>query len=623
MCGIVVVFSYSSSAPPVERRELRRIRDYMSLRGPDGSGEWFTPDQRVGFGHRRLSIIDLSSNGEQPMLNEKGTLVVTFNGEIYNYRELRSGLEKKGYRFRSQCDTEVLLHLYAEEGECMLNKLRGMYAFAIWDNENRKLFLARDPFGIKPLYYSDDGKSFRAASQVKALLSGGQIATTPEPAGHVGYFLWGHVPDPYTLYKSIRALPAGCSLRITDNGPSQPTLFCDIVEILGRSADRATMIDRQASNERLRETLVDSVRHHLISDVPVGVFLSSGMDSSTLTALASELGGNLRTVTLSFKEFEGTEDDETPLAEQVAKHYGTIHQTIRVTRNDFEKEIPRLFQAMDQPTSDGVNSFFISKAASDTGLKVALSGLGGDELFGGYPSFSQIPSLVAAVERLHFPPNIGRFLRLMSAPILRRHLSPKHASVFEYGGTFGGAYLLRRGMFMPWELEDILDRDVVRDGLNELQTIQRLNNTARCIELAPLKVSGLEMSWYMRHQLLRDSDWAGMDHSLEIRTPLVDLKVLTDLSPLFLGCKKPDKRAMASTPAKALPERVLRRRKTGFSIPVRQWLFERSGYREESTTDRSLRAWCKEVYKQFGETSMMLRDSGGSRERRSKTRGTL
>ena len=219
MCGIAAIFNYRTGQP-VDHAELIAVRDHMSARGPDGAGEWYSADQRVGLGHRRLSIIDLSPTGAQPMANTDGTLVVTFNGEIYNYRELRSQLEQQGCRFRSASDTEVLLHLYEREGREMVHKLRGMYAFALWDSRKQGLFLARDPFGIKPLYCADDGKTLRIASQVKALLAGGGVDTSPEPAGHVGFFLWGHVPSPYTLYRGIRGLTAGTTLWV--DGTWQP-----------------------------------------------------------------------------------------------------------------------------------------------------------------------------------------------------------------------------------------------------------------------------------------------------------------------------------------------------------------------------------------------------------------
>jgi asparagine synthase (glutamine-hydrolysing) len=214
MCGIAGIFAYRESAPPVDREELLRIREAMIARGPDGAGLWISPDRRIGLAHRRLSIIDLTDTGAQPMATADGRLRITFNGEIYNNRELKQELEAKGYRFHSNSDTEVLLHLYADRGVDMLHALRGMYAFALWDEQKQGVFLARDPFGIKPLYYADDGRTFRFASQVKALLRGGAIAATPEPAGQVGFFLWGSVPEPFTLHKEVRSLPAGTRLWV-------------------------------------------------------------------------------------------------------------------------------------------------------------------------------------------------------------------------------------------------------------------------------------------------------------------------------------------------------------------------------------------------------------------------
>jgi asparagine synthase (glutamine-hydrolysing) len=247
------------------------MRDRMALRGPDGHGAWFSADGRVGLGHRRLAIIDLSDSGAQPMASADGKLVITFNGEIYNYRELRSSLEKAGHRFLSSSDTEVLLHLYAEKGLEMVHQLRGMYAFAIWDAKKQGLFLARDPFGIKPLYYADDGNTFRAASQVKALLAGGAINTAPEPAGHVGFFLWGHVPEPYTMYKAIRSLPAGTTLWVGQDGKKSLNTFYRVSAELARACDNPVSLGRREMQEHLRTALLDSVRHHLIADVPVGV----------------------------------------------------------------------------------------------------------------------------------------------------------------------------------------------------------------------------------------------------------------------------------------------------------------------------------------------------------------
>ena len=214
MCGIAGIFAYRSTATAVDREELVRIRDHMTSRGPDGSGEWYSADGRVGFGHRRLSIIDLSSRAAQPMQTADGRLVITFNGEIYNYQALRSKLEAKGYVFRSNSDTEVLLHLYTELGDEMLPQLRGMFAFAIWDSREKQLLLARDPYGIKPLYYADNGSTLRFASQVKALMASRHVSKDPDSAGWVGFYLFGSVPEPFTTYREVRALPAGSFIRI-------------------------------------------------------------------------------------------------------------------------------------------------------------------------------------------------------------------------------------------------------------------------------------------------------------------------------------------------------------------------------------------------------------------------
>jgi len=595
MCGIAALFSYGD-APAPSRKELLWIRDRMVARGPDGSGEWFSADHRVALGHRRLAIIDLTETGAQPMRSEDGYLVVVFNGEIYNYRKLRDDLVARGAHFRSGSDTEVLLHLYAEKGDRLVEDLRGMYAFAIWDEREKGLLLVRDPFGIKPLYFSDDGHTLRVASQVKALLAGGSVDTSPEPAGHVGFFLWGHVPEPYTLYKGIRELPPGTSLWVDSLGKKKQRTFCSIHDEYSNPGNDILEMDPVNVRTQLRELLLDSVRHHLISDVPVGVFLSSGLDSTTLAALASEIApGSLNTITLGFREYRGTENEETLLAEQVAQQYGSTHRTIWVERSDFQAQLPALLDAMDQPTTDGVNSYFVSYAASRAGLKVALSGLGGDEIFGGYPSFHQIPRMVSILKPLSSLPFLGKTFRAVSTPILKSLTSPKFAGILEYGGSYEGAYLLRRGMYMPWELPELLDGEMVKEGWDTLQTLARLKETVQGIRDPHLKISALETCWYMRNQLLRDTDWASMAHSLEVRVPMVDISLFRSILPMVRKENSPMKRVMAATPGRPLPTAVLLRPKTGFAIPVREWIFDQGG----PSGERGLRGWAKRIYQGF------------------------
>lgn len=580
MCGIAAIFAYHNASPDIDRDELRHIRDHMASRGPDGFGEWFSLDGRVGLGHRRLSIIDLSDQAKQPMKNQDGSLVITFNGEIYNYMEIRKGLEDKGYLFQSRSDTEVLLHLYEEKAEAMVYDLRGMFAFTLWDARKNVLLLARDPYGIKPLYYADNGCTIRVASQVKALLRGGKVSSVPEPAGIVGFFLTGSVPEPFTTYQEIRQVPKGSFVWVDSQGPSIPKCYASIAQVFSDFKEANQITDRSTFQEKVREVLTDSIRHHLVSDVPVGAFLSGGIDSGSLIGLVHDLGiRDFETVTLAFDEFRGQPDDEAPWAEEMANRYGTRHHTRFFTRIEFENHLNRFFEAMDQPTVDGVNAYFVSQAGKEIGLKVALSGLGGDELFGGYHSFDRIPR---AVQTLMIPsriPMLGEIFRHLHSslnPFFPIH--PKLGGILKYGGSLPGAYFLERGLLMPWELETILEKELVVEGIKRLRLLEHIQ---RAIEPDPnswfTRIAILESSFYLCNQLLRDIDWAGMAHSLEIRTPFVDVQLLKELVPILVSTNGSGngawkKRFLSGSLRNPLPLKVLQRRKRGFSTPIREWL---------------------------------------------------
>lgn len=587
MCGIAAIFDLA--AKPVDRAGLDRIMTSMAARGPDGEGVWVAPGGSVALGHKRLAIIDPGESGAQPMLlDDRGgaKLAITYNGEIYNFRELRDELIAEGRKLSTQSDTEVLLHLYDREGPDMVSKLRGMFAFAIWDESRREMFLARDPFGIKPLYYTTGNQQVRAASQVKALLAGGGIDTTANAAGHVAFHMFGYIPEPHTLYAGIRSLTAGHTLSINSDGIGEPTPYYDVRDYLRYAQPEASA---EVRRERLQAALRQSIAYHLVSDVPVGIFLSAGLDSATVAGLASESAGvSLDTMTLSFDELSGTPMDEAPLAEKIAALYKTRHQTRKVAGVEFHEDMEHLFRVMDQPSIDGANTYFVAKEAAGMGLKVALSGLGGDEIFGGYPSFCQLPQMVNTLGWIPGLRHLGAAFRTVSSPVIKRMTSPKYAGLFEYGGDFGGAYLLRRGLFMPWELPEVLEPDLVRQGLQDLDTMTQLADTIEEIPTDHGKVSALELIWYMRNQLLRDSDWAGMAHSLEIRTPLVDAFLFREIA--ALGASKQD---MAAAPVTPLPDNVLNRPKTGFYLPVRDWLM---GEETNGVLDRGYRGWARMVY---------------------------
>ena len=578
MCGIAGLVSTPGLPDVSVHQAVRQMTTCMSRRGPDAEGLWASDG--VVLGHRRLAILDLDARANQPMISADGRYAIVFNGEIYNFRQLRRELEADGVAFRTTSDTEVLLGLFAREGEKMLPRLRGMFAFAIWDTQSHGLFLARDPYGIKPLYYSRTTRGLVFASQVKALRASGVVVAEPEPAGRVGFYLWGSVPEPWTLYRNVFALPAGHYLRVRAGVPDSAVCWHDIRNHW-QGEERET--SARELQERVRQAVTDSVRAHLVADVPVSVFLSGGIDSGIIAGLASELGASVEGITVGFDEFSGQRDDEVPVARTVSAHYGLRHHVRMISRAEFEQDIPRIRDAMDQPSIDGVNTWFASKAAAERGYKVVLSGVGGDELFCGYSSFQQIPRHAAVGRLLVSIPGARALARESCAAFARWRSQPKLAGIPEFWGTLDGVYFLRRGLFLPSELPALLGADMAREGLARLggfppgMTPANARNGAAAVGL-------LESTHYLRNQLLRDSDWASMGHSLELRTPLVDAKLLETLGPFvsaFVGGA--GKAMLAQSTKKALPDLVMNRAKTGFSLPMAAWLSDATQKRAGST----------------------------------------
>lgn len=599
MCGIAGIFAYHHAALPVNGDELARIRDYMTARGPDGKGEWFSPDRRIGLAHRRLSIIDLSERGAQPMLSADGRIAITFNGEIYNYRSLRNELETKGFRFFSNSDTEVLLHLYVDRGEAMLHDLRGMFAFALWDADKQSTLLARDAYGIKPLYYADDGWTLRFASQVKALLAGGKISRAEEPAGITGFYLFGSVPEPYTLYQEIRAVPAGSLVWVDASGASTPRQWFS-QSAIWQAAESSESMSVTEIQLQVREALLDCVRHHMVSDVSVGAFLSAGIDSCALVGLMSECSDpeTIMTQTLGFSEYKGLPEDEAPLAAIAARHFGVKHSVRIVDQSEFLKDLPAIFEAMDQPSIDGINSWFISKAAHEAGLKVAISGLGGDELFGGYPSFRDIPRWQRMLWLPSRIPGLGVIAEHChsSFPGLFKSINPKAAGMLKYARSTEGSYLLRRGLFLPHEILRLLGPEMSRAGMERLSPLKHISDVlvdsqGRGPKNSYGKIALLEAGLYMRNQLLRDTDWASMAHSLEVRVPLVDSVLLAKLAGPLIAAKNMNRKAfLANAPLKGLPEAIAGRAKTGFTTPIVKWQQSMESGSKQRTADSEQQA---------------------------------
>jgi asparagine synthase (glutamine-hydrolysing) len=573
MCGIAGIASSRKGAGPCPIAATRVLTDYRRPRGPDAEGLWNADG--VVLGHRRLAILDLDARANQPMHTPDGRYSIVFNGEIYNFRELRSSLANDGVTFHTASDTEVLLALFAREGAGMLPRLRGMFALAIWDAPAKELFLARDPYGIKPLYYGRTSHGVAFASQVKALRASGLISTEVEPAGVAGFYLWGSVPEPWTLVRDVFALPAGNSLRVREGVAAEPECWSDIRVNWRGAASRQSAEDTAADVAR---SLADSVRAHLVADVPVSVFLSGGIDSAAVAGLAAGLGASVEGITIGFGEFRGRHEDEIPAATAIAAHYGLPHFVRRVSRAEFEQDVPRILHAMDQPSIDGVNTWFASKAAAERGYRVVLSGVGGDELFCGYSSFRQLPRAAAVGRALRAVPGVQRIVAASCRHLARRRSQPKLESVPAFMGSLEGHYFLRRGLFTPDELPRLMGVDMARAGLARLEGFPPGAPVTGARD-GLSAVGLLESTMYLRNQLLRDSDWASMAHSLELRTPLVDATLLRSIGPSiahFAGGA--GKRMLAAAPANPLPAAIVERPKSGFGLPMAQWL--------SSATDR-------------------------------------
>lgn len=561
MCGIGGILSLSEVRSPVQL-----MTDALRHRGPDDVGiagiAAESGSGRGAFGHRRLSIIDLSAAGHQPMFTDDGRFCITYNGEIYNYRALRSELENEGLRFRSSCDTEVLLLGWRHRGPAFLRQLRGMYAFAIWDAHTEKAYLVRDPFGIKPLYVSDQGGEVLFASEVRALLATGRVPRVLSSSAVASYLATGSVAEPLTIIDGVITIPPGCIVEVSlRNGgfrTSEPTRY--LTPFLSREE---VDCDPRSHVFRVRNALRESVRYHLVSDVPVAVFLSGGIDSSAVAGLASEVSTQrLESFTVTFSEADFSEAGP---ARGAARRFNTRHHEILLSGRDLLDALPDVFAAMDQPSLDGLNTFVVSRAVRAFGIKVVLSGLGGDELFGGYPSF----------RRAHY------IAPLWKLPRRIRHAGASTARPFagihaeRLGATLDGdsaalaAYHASRTLFGQRQLAALtgktgsFDASVVADGMD----VSRLS--------VQQQVSIYEATGYMRNTLLRDSDVFSMAHALELRVPIIDLDVArTAVSAaragfITRGSLKP---LLVEAVKDLLSSEQIHRPKKGFTLPFETWM---------------------------------------------------
>jgi asparagine synthase (glutamine-hydrolysing) len=570
MCGICGAVGFDTARTFVEQ-----MNQAMVHRGPDSEG--LLDDRSVALGMRRLRIIDLST-GDQPIYSEGRQVAVVINGEIYNYRELQRELEALGHRLATRSDAEVVVHAYEEWGRECLSRLRGMFALAVYDRRQSpgpgggRLLLARDRLGIKPLYLWHDGTGLLFASEVRALLVSGLVPRALSAAGLYTYLAFGSVQEPLTMIEGVSSLSPGTWLQVQ--------LRPDGLESTS-GAYWQPPPDGEANPEleQVRGWLADAVNSHLVSDVPLGAFLSGGLDSGSLVALATEaLGRSMQTFTLAFDHWP---DDERYLAELTAERWNADHQTRLISADEVLADLPRAIASMDQPTVDGINTWYVSREARRAGLTVALSGVGGDELFAGYPSFRQVP-------RLKGLPRPGRWYA--RAPIVEKALGRlpgrtdtlRKLGAFLDGQTpFDHPYFAVRGLFTVRQIKNLLRSGAVanveqdNEGLQGWQKMvqEQLHLAGQYDSVG--EVSWLELSQYMRSTLLRDTDVMSMAHSLEVRVPFVDHLLVERVLPvresLKLNGHRP-KPLLADTLGNMLLPEVTSSAKRTFTFPFETWL---------------------------------------------------
>lgn len=555
MCGIAGILSTNSI--PLDA-PIQRMQTALQHRGPDDQGIYLSPNHQAALAHTRLAILDLSSAGHQPMSTPNGRYHITFNGEIYNFQELRSQLIQQGETFHSQTDTEVILKLYQRVGSDCVKQLRGMFAFAIWDEQAQTCFLARDPLGIKPLYYWQSGSTLVFASELRAVLASRLPTVQLSPTGLYGYLTSGSVPEPHTLIEGIYCLPAGHQLQWQAGQVSQQQYWQ-----IHFGNESISPVEAQA---KVRAALIDSIQHHFISDVPVGIFLSGGIDSTAITALARQTqSGTIQTYSIAFEDAAWSEGT---IAQKTAQHFATHHTEHCMTAAQGRSLLPKFLTTLDQPSIDGFNTFCVSQIAQQQGTKVVLSGLGGDELFGGYKSFQRIPQMVYWGKQLQglspLTGAIGMGLEHWGTSSQLKRIG----DFLQQPPTSTTAYQSFRGIFNHREACAL-----AHHYLPEVPAFQRphIDPIKRFPSLED-EVSALEITHYMRNQLLRDSDVMSMAWGLELRVPLVDHQLLEAIASIPSFTRLAPGKQLLIQAVPELPSWVLNQPKRGFSFPFQQWL---------------------------------------------------
>jgi asparagine synthase (glutamine-hydrolysing) len=553
VCRIAGLISFSMPLEAIQAA-VSDMCNILKHGGPDDEGMYTSATNYLVLGHRRLSLIDLSSAGHQPMEYNNGRYIISYNGELYNYIELKEILKKNGCSFTTASDTEVILAAFATWGVDAFEKFNGMFAFALWDNDTGNIYLVRDAAGIKPLYFAHTAEGLAFASEVRAFKNIDYLQT-PHPHWPVYLMAYGHLPEPITTLKNVQPLRKGYWLQYNIAGRV----------VTQQAFTRYSYIEQVDNREEaislIRNTLSKAVKRHLLSDAPIGVFLSGGLDSSIVASLANKQQPGINTISLFFDDHNYSEKKYQDLVQQGLQ--GNQYQQL-LKEEIFHKHFGEIIQAMDLPGCDGINTWFISKYASEHGLKAVLSGIGGDELYGGYPSFNRIQ---AALLVQQMPGSLLRQARHSSSRKLRRlcYLSIPGAV---------GMYLFLRGQFIPNEVAEYL-------GASEKEVWELLENQPQLPDISNLtaknQASWLETNLFMQNQLLRDADVMSMAHGVEIRIPFLDaafLKLSLQICSAVKYSGNFNKQLLVDSFKQSFPEQVWNRPKMGFAFPFKDWLIK-------------------------------------------------
>jgi asparagine synthase (glutamine-hydrolysing) len=567
MCRIAGMISKGLSPGEITEK-VKLMCDVLKHGGPDDEGVFLDEAKGLAFGHRRLSIIDLSKNGHQPMADTGQKAWITFNGEIYNYPELKEELLKAGAKFQSSTDTEVIIVAYLHWGTAAFSKFRGMFAFALYDIEKAVTYLVRDTTGIKPMYYHIEKEQLTFASEIKTFKLA-NIATQPDPNFEVRFLAFGHIPEPYTTLKNVFSLAKGHFLRWDHHNNTHT-----IASYQTKTPPSNYITDIKTAREYVHNTLKMAINRQLIADAPIGVFLSGGIDSSLITLLANQQKGQqLKTISIFFNE---KTYDERAFQNLIVNEISGEKFAHLVQQQDFERLFPDIIRDMDMPTTDGINTWFISKYAHEDGLKAVLSGVGADELFGGYPSFSRIKYL--------------KYLRKIPSPFFKAanyFKEDKYRKVsFLAQNTPLADYLLLRGLFIPADIAKILDIDTKQvEEILFNQICMPEPNTYN-----EEHASWFETNFYMQNQLLRDTDVMSMSHGLEVRVPFLDedfQQLALSIAPEIRFNNKVPKKILIDSFDDILPKATWNRPKMGFTFPLQEWMKQHDDISNENLYRRN------------------------------------